>query len=206
MPIAILLIVGIVFYSNANKETIDAQDSTTSKVEITIAPEIKPVINKIKQEPVSEPAKEVVKQELAKEVVKQELAKEVVKQEPVSEPDKEEIDIEEPATNYLKIILYIIAAIATIFGGFYFFSNRGNNQSSEITVDNSRKDIEESFQPESQEQQPAQEEIQKDNQEQQSSQEEIQTETQEQQSSQEENQTETQEQQNTEDDENTNKQ
>jgi len=188
MPIAILLIVGIVFYSNANKETIDAQDSTTSKVEITIAPEIKPVINKIKQEPVSEPAKEVVKQE------------------PVSEPDKEEIDIEEPATNYLKIILYIIAAIATIFGGFYFFSNRGNNQSSEITVDNSRKDIEESFQPESQEQQPAQEEIQKDNQEQQSSQEENQTETQEQQSSQEENQTETQEQQNTEDDENTNKQ
>ena len=48
MPIAILLIVGIVFYSNANKETIDAQDSTTSKVEITIAPEIEEMENFIK--------------------------------------------------------------------------------------------------------------------------------------------------------------
>ena len=85
----------------------------------------------------------------------------------------------------IKIILYIIGAIAAIFGGFYFFSNRPSNQSESSTVDTGRKDIEESYQSEPQEQQPVQEETQSEPQERQPVQEETQSETQEEQKSEE---------------------
>ena len=182
MPIAILLIVGLVFYSSTNQEKIDIQKNETTKVVTNPTPTSKPVKEEIKAEPV----------------------KEEIKAEPVQELAEKELIVDDSDTNYLKIILYIIAAIGTIFGGFYLFSNRKSGSAESSSLDVSRKDIEESYHPETQEQQSAQEETQTESQEQQPAQEETQNETQEQQPAQEETQTESQEQQTTED-ENKNK-
>ena len=221
MPFAILLIVGLVVYNSGvidkvkgSKKEIVAEVATQEPTIVkSTAEKVKP-IRKL-PEPIKEevkievrqpePAKEVVKAEVKqpepiKEVIKTEIkqpeqVKELEKEEPKAEPGDtttEEFKVDESDNNYLKIILYIVGAIATIFGGFYFFSNRGSSQSTASSIDVSRKDIEESYQPETQEQQ--------------SDQEETQTETQEQQSEQEETQTETQEKQTNEDEENNNKQ
>ena len=225
MPFAILLIVGLVVYNSgvidkvkeskkeivaevATQEPTIVKQPTTEKLKpILKLPE--PIKEEVKIEVRQpEPAKEVAKSEIkqpepTKEAIKTEikqpeLVKELEKEESKAEPGDtttEEFKVDESDNNYLKIILYIVGAIATIFGGFYFFSNRGSSQSTASSIDVSRKDIEESYQPETQEQQSTQEETQTETQEQQSVQEETQTETQEQQSVQEEAQTETQEQQ-----------
>ena len=109
----------------------------TKKVEVVAKKEsskIKPTVNEVKPEPVKE-----------------------VKPEPVTE----EVNTEETEKNYFKLIMYIIAGIAAIFAGTYFFSNRKNAQSVSSTVDNSRKDSEEEVQSETVEPpQPAEEEVQ----------------------------------------------
>ena len=104
-----------------------------------------------------------------------------------------------------KIILYIIAAIATIFGGFYFFSSRSNSQTVNSKVDTERKDIEESYVSVPEESQPSQLETQADSQEEQSNQEDSETTTPEQQPAQNESQPDPQEQQSDDEDENNNK-
>ena len=224
MPFAILLIVGLVVYNSGVIDKVkESKKEIVAEVATQEPTIVKPTTKKVKPilklpEPIKEevkievrqpePAKEVVKSEIkqpepTKEVIKteikqSELVKELEKEESKAEPGDtttEEFKVDESDNNYLKIILYIVGAIATIFGGFYFFSNRGSSQSTASSIDVSRKDIEESYQPETQEQQSTQEETQTETQEQQSVQEETQTETQEQQSTQEETQTETQEQQ-----------
>ena len=172
MPIAIILIVGIIVYNNGLIDKVKNSSQETSSEVVASKAEVK------------------ITTKEAKPILKQ------------PEPIKEEVQTEGSESNYLKIILYIIGAIATIFGGFYFFSSRGNNQASISTADNARKDIEESYQPEIQEQQPTPDETQSDTQEQQPTPDETQSDTQEQQPAQEENQPETQEQQTTEDENN----
>ena len=163
MPIAIILIVGLVFYSSANKEDLGKQKNTVTKTETATTLEIKSIVKeelkakpalettkeRVKAKPIQEPVKEEVKakpiqetvkeevkakpiQEPVKEEVKQELTKELEKAEikqPQSEPIEEEIAQDDSENNYLKIILYIIASVAAIFSGFYFFSNRSASQS-----------------------------------------------------------------------------
>ena len=101
--------------------------------------------------------------------------------------------------------MYVVGAIAAIFGGFYFFSNRGSGQIVSSSVDTARRDIEENYQPETEEQQPTQEETQPETEEQQPAQEETQPETEEQKPAQEETQPETEEQQQGTEDENNKK-
>ena len=185
MVYAFIVILGFVFYGSGTIDKV-VKPQTKSTAEVVV---VKPVKVKPKQ---PEPIKEEVKVELEKPEPIKETIKEETKVEP-TESETKEVKVNDPESGYLKIILYIIGAIAAIFGGFYYFSSRGNNQISNSTVDTARKDIEESYQPESQEQQPIQEETQTENQEQQPVQEETQTENQEQQPVQEETQTENQE-------------
>jgi hypothetical protein len=222
MSYAFIVIVGIVFYSSGAIDKV-VKPQPKSVAEVVVAKPLKvkakqpePIKEEVKAElekaqPITEPIKEEVKAELEKQEPIKEIIKEETKVEPTepeteeeikaepTEPEIKEVKVNDPESGYLKIILYIIGAISVIFGGFYFFSSRGNNQTLSSTVDTARKDIEESYQPESQEQQPAQEETQTETQEQQPAQEETQTETQEQQPAQEETQSETEEQLSTED-------
>jgi hypothetical protein len=220
MPIAILLIVGLVVY---NSGVIDkVKNPNQGKVTEVVAPktvETKIPVKEIKQipkqpEPIKEevkveakqpePIKEEVKVEAKQpEPIKEEVKVEAKQPEPIKEEVREKIETQETATkevqadepesDYLKIILYIVGAIATIFGGFYFFSNRGSNQPTSSTIETARRDIEENYQPEPepQDQQPVQEETQTETQDQKPAQEETQTETQDQKPAQEETQTET---------------
>ena len=228
MPFVIFLFLGIVILNEAGDNFKTTNKKTTKEVVVTTQTKVSSttVVAKPTLTPKPEPVKEVIKAEIKqpdpiKEVIKAEIKQpdlviETVKEKSkveLKDPIAEEVKVGESESNYLKIILYIIASIASIFGGFYYFSNRGNNQTSRSTVDIARKDIEESYQSapqeenqtESQEQQPAQEEIQTDSQEQQPAQEETQTESQEQQPAQEETQTESQEQGAIDEDENNNK-
>ena len=191
MPFAIVLIVGLVFYSGIGGELKDPRKKTDTQISKTA--EVKPIVEEVKSIP-KQP--EPIKEEVKIEAKQPEPIKETVKKESAEPKESviKEVKEDETQNDYLKIILYIIAAIASIFGGFYFFSNRGNSQASTGTVDLARKDIEESYQSDHQEQQTAQEETQK----QQSAQEEIQ----EQQPTQEETQPESQEQKTTEDEDN----
>ena len=178
MPIAILLIVGLVVY---NSGVIDkVKNPNQGKVTEVVAPktvETKIPVKEIKQIPKQpEPIKEEVKVEAKQpEPIKEEVREKIETQETATK----EVQADEPESDYLKIILYIVGAIATIFGGFYFFSNRGSNQPTSSTIETARRDIEENYQPElePQDQQPAQEETQTETQDQQPAQEETQTET-----------------------------
>ena len=177
MPIAILLFVGLIFFEAGDMQKDKLEAKKTTQVLTTKVLKSKPSIEEVKVEP-----------------KKPELVKEEIKAEP-KEPEliKEAVDTNEPAKNYLNLILYIIAGILAIFTGMYFFSSRGGGQSVGSKVDNSRVDIEENFVSEIQEQQPTEEET-------------AQPETQEQRPTEEETaQPETQEQQPTEEDENNNK-
>ena len=191
MPVAIILIVGILFFEttyNKNnkieeKNSVNVTTANTSNSKPAIV-ETKPVLVKeptpIKEEVKVEPKepvliKEEVKVEpkepvLIKEEVKVEpkepvLIKEEVKVEP-KEPVlvKELPDITEPKKNYLKLIIYIIVGGLAIFIARYFFSNRSSGQSVGSTADNARKDIEENIAPETEirEQEPVQRESQSD--------------------------------------------
>ena len=192
MPIAILLIVGLVVY---NSGVIDkVKNPNQGKVTEVVAPktvETKIPVKETKQIPKQpEPIKEEVKVEAKQpEPIKEEVKVEAKQPEPIKEEvteniqtqetATEEVQADEPENDYLKIILYIVGAIATIFGGFYFFSNRGSNQPTSSTIETARRDIEENYQsePEPQDQQLAQEETQTETQDQQPAQEETQTET-----------------------------
>ena len=135
----------------------------TKKIEaVAIKPiETKPVIKEITPEPVKEEVKaEPVIKEITPEPVKEEEKAEPVEEEVKVEPVKEEAKAEETEKNYLKLIIYIISGIAAIFAGTYFFTNRKSVQSASSTADNSRKDSEETFQPETAEPQPVEEEVQ----------------------------------------------
>ena len=70
--------------------------------------ETKPTIKKIKPEPV-------------KEEIKPEPVKEEIKPEPVKEKSKELNDLKDSETNYLRLVLYIIAGILVVITGMYFF-------------------------------------------------------------------------------------
>ena len=170
MPILIALFVGVVLYNEIGVD----QKSTNQEInkEVVVAKQAEAQSNSVivNSTPKPEPVKEEVKAEIKQ-----------------PEPVKEEVKADEPENGYLKIILYIIASIATIFGGFYFFSSRGKNQTSNNTVDIARKDIEESYQPETQEPQPSQDDTQPETQEPQPSQDDTQSETQEEQTTEDEN-------------------
>ena len=225
-----LVLVGLIYYSGGvdllkthKQETVIEAIAAKSVKEVKSVPkQPEPVKEEVKVEikqpdPIKEEVKVEIKQsELIKEEVQAEIKKpapieQVKKEEPkvvLKETVTEEAKVDETESNYLKIILYIVGAIAAIFGGFYFFSNRGgaDSQTASSRVDTARRDIEENYQPESQEQ-PVQEETPQEPQEPQPSQEETPQETQETHPSQEETQIETQDQQqSTEDDENNNKQ
>ena len=137
-----------------------------------------PVIKEITPEPVKEEEKaEPVEEEVKVEPVKEEVKVEPVKEEVKVEPVKEEAKAEETEKNYLKLIIYIVLGIAAIFAGTYFFTNRKSVQSASSTADNSRKDSEETFQPETAEPQSVEEEVQPETAEPQPVEEEVQPET-----------------------------
>ena len=177
MPFAFIIIVGIVFYNTGVIEkVIKSKQETTAEVAAA-----KPLEVELKQ---PEPAKEEVKVELKQpEPVKVELkqpepVKDSVKVESNIAPKESTTDevveqivrdlkADESDNNYLKIILYIAAVIAAIFSGFYFFSNRVKSQSVSSASDTTRKDLEENYQHEPQEQPPTQVEPQSDTTEQQ---------------------------------------
>jgi flagellar basal body-associated protein FliL len=138
------------------------------KEEVKIEPtQPEPLKEEVKIEPTQpEPVKELVKEQSKAETTEESKAE--TTEESKAETRElaiEEVKVNEPESDYLKIILYIVAAIAAIFGSFYFFLNRGNSQPETSAVDSGRKDIEESYQPEPQSdttQQPAEEEPQSD--------------------------------------------
>ena len=177
MPVAIILIVGILFFEttyNKNnkieeKNSVNVTTANTSNSKPAIV-ETKPVLVKeptpIKEEVKVEPKEPVlIKEEVKVEPKEPVLIKEEVKVEP-KEPVlvKELPDITEPKKNYLKLIIYIIVGGLAIFIARYFFSNRSSGQSVGSTADNARKDIEENIAPETEirEQEPVQRESQSD--------------------------------------------
>jgi hypothetical protein len=221
MPFPIILVVGLLFYSSVNHTNNVKQPNEKKITEVVTAKplEVEPVVKKVKPilkkpGPLKEEVKvelkqpESIKEEVKVELKQPELVKEVIKEQPkveLKEQTTEEVKLDEPENSYLKVILYIIAALAAIFGGFYIFSSRGKIQPASSAVDSARSDVEKDTQSEPQKQQSTQEEPQTEPQEQQSTQEEPKTEPQEQQSTQEEPKTEPQEQQTSEEDENNNK-
>ena len=164
MPLALLLIVGILYVGTVDRQENKLEVKQTSQVSITKTLKNNPTIEEVKVEP-KEP-----------ELV------------------KEEVDVTEPPKNYLNLVLYIIVGLLVFFTGMYFFSNRRSGQLAGSTVDNSRVDIEENIVPDTQDQQPAEETTQPETQEQQPAEETTQTETQEQQLAEETTQPETEEQ------------
>ena len=188
MPLALLLIVGILYVGTVDRQENKLEVKQTSQVSITKTLKNNPTIEEVKVEP-KEP--ELVKEEVKVEPKEPEL----VKVEP-KEPElvKEEVDVTEPPKNYLNLVLYIIVGLLVFFTGMYFFSNRRSGQLAGSTVDNSRVDIEENIVPDTQDQQPAEETTQPETQEQQPAEETTQTETQEQQLAEETTQPETEEQ------------
>ena len=222
MPVAIILIVGILFFEttyNKNnkieeKNSVNVTTANTSNSKPAIV-ETKPVLVKeptpIKEEVKVEPKEPVlIKEEVKVEPKEPVLIKEEVKVEP-KEPVlvKELPDITEPKKNYLKLIIYIIVGGLAIFIARYFFSNRSSGQSVGSTADNARKDIEENIAPETEirEQEPVQRESQSDPTEQEPAveKEATKTQTQEQTPAQEESQSDSAEQESVEEDENSNK-
>ena len=238
MPFAIIIIVGLVLYTEVvdSNKVKEAQQESATEVTSTKSLESKPIQQQvkvipkkpesIKEETKIEPKQTEFEKEEAKikslkeeikietkqpENVKEEPKVETkqpenIKEEPLAE--KKELEVEEGVANeteinYLKIILYIVAAIAFIFGGFYLFSTRGKNRISASSTDSSRKDIEETYQSDTQEIQSTPQEPQETQEPQSTPQE-----PQEQQSKEEPAQTEVQEQEQkiTEEDENNNKQ
>jgi len=178
--IAILFTLGFLVVGGNLANKSDDSLLETKKIEaVAIKPiETKPVIKEITPEPVKEEEKaEPVKEEVKVEPVKEEVKVEPVKEEVKVEPVKEEAKAEETEKNYLKLIIYIVLGIAAIFAGTYFFTNRKSVQSASSTADNSRKDSEETFQPETAEPQPVEEEVQPETAEPQPVEEEVQPET-----------------------------
>ena len=186
MPFAIIIIVGLVLYTEVvdSNKVKEAQQESATEVTSTKSLESKPIQQQvkvipkkpesIKEETKIEPKQTEFEKEEAKikslkeeikietkqpENVKEEPKVETkqpenIKEEPLAE--KKELEVEEGVANeteinYLKIILYIVAAIAFIFGGFYLFSTRGKNRISASSTDSSRKDIEETYQSDTQE-------------------------------------------------------
>ena len=155
MPFAIILIVGLVVYNTGVIDKVKkSKKETVAEIVTQEPPKQKPSIQEVtpvpkQPEPVKEEVKveikqpEPIKEEVKAEIKQAEPAQEVVKEEPTAEQEQtttEKIKIEETESNYLKIILYIVGAIATIFGGFYFFSNRGGGgtQTTTSTADTAR--------------------------------------------------------------------
>ena len=180
MPLAIVLLVSFVFYNEVIVKEETPIKEIVTEIVVPKQTESKPVaevpestkevskneikkIEPIKEEVKIEPKKiETVNEKIKTEVKQTEVVQEEIKEEPNAELEKalkEDAKIDEPENNYLKIILYIIGAIATIFGGFYFFSNRGG-QSLTSVDNNNRNDIEENTQPQTQAQKSTQEDIQ----------------------------------------------
>ena len=178
MPIVLILVVGLVYFGNVERQSSEIQEKENFEVTATSVPKIKSAIkNKTNTPKKLEPLKEVKAEPKAVEPVKVEpKAVEPVKEvkvepkeiEPVKEvkvePKKiepvKEVKVIEPEKNYLKLILYTIAGILTIFAGAYIFSNRRNNQLTSNLTDDTRRDIEEETQPEPQVDQPVEEETQ----------------------------------------------
>ena len=151
MPLALLLIVGILYVGTVDRQENKLEVKKNSQVLITTTLKNNPTIEEVKVEP-KEP----------------EIIKEEVKVEP-KEPEtvKEEVDVTESPKSYLGLVLYIIVGLLVVFTGMYFFSNRRGGQLAGSTVDNSRVDIEENIASETQEQQPTEETTQPETQEQQ---------------------------------------
>ena len=171
MPIAFLLIVGLLYYGSASNENTKIQENKPKEItaantsqDKNLTEEIKtssPKKNIIKEENKVEPKQlEAIKEEIKVEPKKLEVIKEEIKVEPKeAEQTKEAINTIAPKKNYLKIVLYIIGGILAIFTGMYFFSNRKKEHTAYNPVDNSRTDIEENIEPKTQEQQPVEEEV-----------------------------------------------
>ena len=186
MPFAILFLVSIAILNTGVLNKIkDAKQENNIEV-IAEKVEVKAAIEEVKpfsKQP--EPIEEVVKPEIKQpEPIEEEVKPEIKQPEPIEEVVKPEIkqpepikvveqkepltEIKETATEevkingseigFLKIVLYILGALIVIFGGFYFFSNRRSGQFSSSITENSRSDIEESYQP--QEKKFTQEEVQ----------------------------------------------
>jgi hypothetical protein len=203
MPLALLLIVGILYVGTVDRQENKLEVKKNSQVLITTTLKNNPTIEEVKVEP-KEP--EIIKEEVKVEPKEPEIIKEEVKVEP-KEPEtvKEEVDVTESPKSYLGLVLYIIVGLLVVFTGMYFFSNRRGGQLAGSTVDNSRVDIEENIASETQEQQPTEETTQPETQEQQPTEETTQPETQEQQPVEDETQSDKTEQRPVEEDENNNK-
>ena len=194
MPVAIILIVGILFFETTYNKNNKIEEKNSVNVTTANTSNSKPAIVETKPVLVKEPTpiKEEVKVEPKEPVLVKELP-----------------DITEPKKNYLKLIIYIIVGGLAIFIARYFFSNRSSGQSVGSTADNARKDIEENIAPETEirEQEPVQRESQSDPTEQEPAveKEATKTQTQEQTPAQEESQSDSAEQESVEEDENSNK-
>ena len=193
MPLALLLIVGILYVGTVDRQKNKLEVEKNSQVLITKTLKNNPTIEEVKVEPKES---EIVKEEVKVEPNELETVKEEVKVEPKEletvkeeakveskepetikeeakveskEPElvKEEVDVTEPPKSYLSLVLYIIVGLLVVFTGRYFFSNRRSGQLAGSTVDNSRVDIEENIASETQEQQPTEETTQPETQEQQ---------------------------------------
>ena len=208
MPVAIILIVGILFFETTYNKNNKIEEKNSVNVTTANTSNSKPAIVETKPVLVKEPTP--IKEEVKVEPKEPVLIKEEVKVEP-KEPVlvKELPDITEPKKNYLKLIIYIIVGGLAIFIARYFFSNRSSGQSVGSTADNARKDIEENIAPETEirEQEPVQRESQSDPTEQEPAveKEATKTQTQEQTPAQEESQSDSAEQESVEEDENSNK-
>jgi hypothetical protein len=163
MPIAVILIVGILFFETTYNKNNKIEEKNSVNVTTANTSNSKPAIVETKPVLVKEPTP--IKEEVKVEPKEPVLIKEEVKVEP-KEPVlvKELSDITEPKKNYLKLIIYIIVGGLAIFIARYFFSNRSSGQSVGSTADNARKDIEENIAPETEirEQEPVQGESQSD--------------------------------------------
>ena len=145
--LAIIIFSFLVVGGTLVEKSQDNQEET-KKIEVAVK---KPVETK--------PAKEEVTPEPVKEEVTPEPIKEEAKADP--EPIKKDANTDESTNDYLKFIMYIIAGIAAIFAGWYFFSNKRNTQSlTSSTVDDAIKDSEVVYQTETTEPQPVEEEVQ----------------------------------------------
>ena len=146
---AILILSVLVVGGNLLDKTKDNQVEK-KKIEVIVNKpiETRPAIKEITPEP--------VKKEITPEPVKEEITPE-----PVKEVAKELDDLEDPGTNYLRLVLYIIGGLLVTLTGMYFFSRKRNSTPLNIQPESIEpQPAEEEAQPETIEPQPAEKVVQ----------------------------------------------
>ena len=126
-----------------------------TKTEVILKPKELEVIKTEAKPEVKKPAQ--IKQEAKIESKEPELVKNETQLAPVEEEIKKIENFNDPGTEWLKLVLYVLGALLVIGSGTYFYKRIKNNAPSGSSNDYMRRKFKEETQAETIEEQPAEE-------------------------------------------------